>query len=100
MIKISFDTHGDRGEYTGTQTVGYFNSEKEARKALRGLCPWDFNSMWGSDRYHNFKFEEIPGKLTNDDKKFIEDRNLDLALARKHAEKTAGSWCKRAPKDW
>lgn len=89
---------------TGSQwslaTIGYFKTLSEARIALRGLCPWDFDTMWGFSDYKDFLFEAVPGTLRKADNKFIIERDKLLSSARKHANEWKGSWHHRAPSNW
>jgi hypothetical protein len=100
MIEVTYPTSGDYGEYLGDGSVGYFNTIEEAQKALRGLCPWDFNSMWAPGDYKYFKFISKPGTLSKKDKRFIEFTNHELEKARIHAKEWKGSWHRRAPNNW
>jgi hypothetical protein len=102
MIEVSYPTNGDRGEFLGFETIGYFNSVEEAKKALVGLCPWDFNNMWASGYYTDFRLHGLPGKITNswEDKDHIKEREANLKRARKHAKDWKNTWHKRAPKNW
>ena len=103
IIEVTYPTYGDRGEFLGADLVGYLGSKSEARKALRGLCPWDFNSMWGPSSYERFCFSELPGTLDSKDKEdrvFIEAAKKSISKARDHAKETKRSWHKRAPLDW
>lgn len=97
MIKVIYPVYDDRGSHNGVETVGYFNSMEEARRELIGLCPWDFNSMWGGSHYNEFRFDNQPGILTKDDKEFIDNTQKALHRARNHAEKWKGSWHTRFP---
>lgn len=100
MIRVTYTSCGERS-YTWTQEVGAFNNAKEAKGALSGLCPWDFDAMYGAGDYREFQFTEAPGRLSpNQDAKVIRARDLQIAMAREHADQWKGSWHSRAPKDW
>jgi hypothetical protein len=100
MIEVTFQIFGDGGESLGDVIVGYFDNERKAKKALTGLCPWDFDSMWASSDYKDFHFTKRPGILDPiRDKKFIKETNSNLEKARKHAKEWEGSWHHRAPEN-
>jgi len=82
IVKVTYPTFGDRGEYTGSGLVGYFRTAEDAEDQLRGLVPWDFNNMWASQNSHDFNFEVIPNlELLYVD----EDQTRRFEKARNHA---------------
>jgi hypothetical protein len=91
MIRIAFASWGDRGEFTGETTIGYYPSKEEAMKALAGLCPWDFNPMGATSNYKDFIFHSYENSESRTAKM--------LAEARRHAIKMPGG-CNRAPINW
>lgn len=92
----------ETGSEMGWSLIGYFNTKGQAKQALRGLCPWDFNSMWGSSYFEDgFSFTQVPGSLNaSDDAKFIREAAKRLVDARHHARESKGSWHHRAPENW
>lgn len=103
MIHVQYRySTNETGSESALASVGYFSTIDQAKGALRGLCPWDFNTMWGFDSYEDFVFTTTPGRLDKTkDKSFLVARDKQVSEARKHAElwKNNGHH-KRAPKDW
>jgi hypothetical protein len=93
MYKRSTNETGS--EYSFNE-IGYFNNISEAKVALRGLCPWDFNDMNGFSDYADFKFEETPEiKLSY---KWKKERDNFIKEAKEHAK--INTWHERSPIDW
>jgi hypothetical protein len=100
MIRVTYPTYDDHGSFAGESEVGYFRNEKVARKELRGLCPWDFNTMWGGSDYNEFRFTEVPGTLTRKDIRLLKEQLALIFKAQQHAGAWVGSWHYRAPENW
>lgn len=92
----------ETGSESALASVGYFSNLNQAKAALRGLCPWDFNTMRGFSSYIDFVFTDAPGRLDRyKDKSFLQARDKQLVEARKHAAVWKGNGHHtRAPKDW
>lgn len=102
ITAVSFKSENDAHE-RWEEFVGYFPTEEDAKIALRGLCPWDFNTMWGSGYYRDFIFKTVALPHSTNFLRpsyDMKEQNELLIKARKHAVDMGGMWHHRSPKNW
>ena len=84
--EIKFRCDGDHGEFLGLYSIGFFRDKDEIRGKLLGLCPWDFNPMYGSSK---FILVEHPFTITDHD---TTARDEYIQEAKDHAKEHKDSW--------
>lgn len=91
MVRVGFVNWGDRGEFCGETTIGYYPTKEDAMKDLAGLCPQDFNPMGAASNYQAFIFHILENSDSRTAKMIKE--------ARRHA-KEMSHISGRAPENW